>query len=97
MEKLALTLLLLTRSQALSEASTDLVGKAFIFPGESLAHVALVPALNNTFLTVTSYTKGMNFRKGNVINWEDLEYTTYGKVVVGELQTQCSETCSMRP
>ncbi|KAJ8383878.1 hypothetical protein AAFF_G00214480 [Aldrovandia affinis] len=53
MEKLALTLLLLTRSQALSEASTDLVGKAFIFPGESLAHVALVPALNNTFLTVT--------------------------------------------
>ncbi|KAJ8371762.1 hypothetical protein AAFF_G00302320 [Aldrovandia affinis] len=34
---------------------------------------------------IQSYMKGMNFRKGNVINWQDLEYIPYGNVVV-ELQ-----------
>ncbi|KAJ8371761.1 hypothetical protein AAFF_G00302310 [Aldrovandia affinis] len=54
MEKLALALVLLIMgSLALSEASRNLTGKAFIFPVESTAHVKLVPAVNKTFLTVT--------------------------------------------
>ncbi|KAJ8372834.1 hypothetical protein AAFF_G00276450 [Aldrovandia affinis] len=86
MEKLALALVLLIMcSLALSEASRDLTGKAFIFPVESRAHVLLVPAEQKNFTAVTSYTKGMNFRKGNVINWQDLKYYSNRNVVV-ELQ-----------
>ncbi|KAJ8371763.1 hypothetical protein AAFF_G00302330 [Aldrovandia affinis] len=54
MEKLALALVLLIMgSLALSEASTDLTGKAFIFPEESEPKVKLIPAVNKDFTAVT--------------------------------------------
>ncbi|KAJ8372836.1 hypothetical protein AAFF_G00276470, partial [Aldrovandia affinis] len=54
MEKLALALVLLIMgSLALSEASTDLTGKALIFPEESEPQVKLIPAVNKDFTAVT--------------------------------------------